>query len=367
MPTTFPPHRDATHAHDVTIAQPRSNWILYGAYGATGRRILDEALSRGHRPILSGRDSAQLAALGKATGLTTIPMSLDYGPSLRATLSRVAVVLHSAGPFRQTGPLMRAACVEAGCSYLDINGEIGDFAAALACDAQARAAGIGIIPGVGYGVVLAECLAAHLAHRLPDASWLRLSLATQIEARSRGATLSVASALAGGGRDIFRGQLRQQPLAFSNWRAPGVDAPRINFTSAPLGELLAVQRSTRIQNITTGIPLPRAAAVAFRVVGPVIGKILAWRARRPSNAVTLRPAASIRSRIWAEAGTTAGTRVAALLETDEGYQVAAAAAVRALELQLQAPRVGALTPVEAFGRGFASLVPNTVIRDLDPL
>jgi putative NADH-flavin reductase len=32
--------------------------MLYGAYGSTGRLILDEALSRGHRPLLSGRNPA---------------------------------------------------------------------------------------------------------------------------------------------------------------------------------------------------------------------------------------------------------------------------------------------------------------------
>jgi len=34
----------------------RSDWMLYGAYGRTGRQILDEALRRGHRPLLAGRD-----------------------------------------------------------------------------------------------------------------------------------------------------------------------------------------------------------------------------------------------------------------------------------------------------------------------
>ena len=49
----------------------RSEWMLYGAYGKTGRLILDEALRRGHRPMLAGRDGARLAALERATGLAT--------------------------------------------------------------------------------------------------------------------------------------------------------------------------------------------------------------------------------------------------------------------------------------------------------
>jgi short subunit dehydrogenase-like uncharacterized protein len=75
----------------------RSDWMLYGAYGSTGRLILDEALRRGHRPILAGRDSAQLSAQGQATGLSTVRLPLDDGEALRAALSRVSCVLLAAG------------------------------------------------------------------------------------------------------------------------------------------------------------------------------------------------------------------------------------------------------------------------------
>jgi saccharopine dehydrogenase (NAD+, L-lysine-forming) len=342
--------------------------MLYGAYGSTGRLILDEALRRGHRPVLAGRDSAQLSALGRATGLRTLPLPLDDGAPLRVALSRVSAVLLAAGPYQWTGAPMRAACLDVGCSYLDVNGEIDDFNAALACDAQARAAGIAIIAGVGYGVVFAECLAAQLALRLPDATWLRLSLATQTGARSRGAQLSTAATIAAGGREIYQGSLRKRALAFSTWCAPGADAPRMRFAAAPLAELLAVQRSTGIPNIVAGIPLSRPTAALMRIAGPLLGKLLTRKATRASNAaVTSPPAAAIvalRSRVWAEAGNATGACVAAMLETGEGYHAAAAAAVRALELQLQEPRVGALTPVQAFGARFPLLVPGTSIQEL---
>src|SRR3954468_19629631 len=190
-----------------------SNWMLYGAYGTTGRLILDEALRRGHRPLLAGRDGTQLSALAQETGLRTVTLALDDRAALRTALSAVSCVLVAAGPYALTGQPMRAACLDAGCSYLDVNGAIDDFGAALACDAAARRAGIGIIAGVGYGVVFAECLAAHVALRLPGATWLRLSPAAPTAGRSRGATLSVAAALADGGRDISDGALRARAIA----------------------------------------------------------------------------------------------------------------------------------------------------------
>jgi short subunit dehydrogenase-like uncharacterized protein len=342
--------------------------MLYGAYGTTGRLILDEALRRGHRPVLAGRDSAQLTALGQATGLSTVHLALNDDAALRAALSRVSCVLLAAGPYELTGPPMRAACLATGCSYLDISGEIDDFTAALASDAPARAAGIGIIPGVGYGVVFAECLAAQVAQRLPDATWLRLSLATQTHGSSRGARRSRADALIAGGREIHEGTMRKRALGFSTWRAPSTDGRAMSFAAAPLAEIQAAHRSTGIPNVVAGIPVPRAAAVVLRVAGPLLGRILSWEAARASKAPEPSQSAEaisrLRSRVWAEAGNANGERAAGMLETGEGYRAAAVAAVRALELQLEAPRVGALTPVQAFGANLALLVPGTRVQEL---
>jgi short subunit dehydrogenase-like uncharacterized protein len=352
----------------MTISMP-SDWMLYGAYGTTGRLILDEALARGHRPLLAGRDRAQLTALGQATGLDTLALPLDDAAALRAALSRIRCVLLAAGPYSLTGPPMRAACLEAGCSYLDINGAIEDFAAALACDAAARQRGIGIVAGVGYGVVFAECLAAQVARRVPDATWLRLSLATRTAGRSRGATLSVAAALKAGGREISDGALRPRALASATWLGPGTGSHRMRFAAAPVAELLAVHRSTGIPNIVAGIPLSRPAAAVMRVAGPVLGRMLAWQAARTSSTAARGPSAAVvaglRSRVWAEAGNASGGQAVAVLETGEGYRAASAAAVRAVELQQREPRVGALTPVQAFGSDFALLVPGTHIQPIE--
>ena len=56
----------------------------------------------------------------------------------------------------------------------------------------------------------------------------------------------------------------------------------------------------------------------------------------------------------------------AMLETGEGYRAAAAAAVRAVELLLDTPRIGALTPVQAFGADFALALPGTRIQEIEP-
>ena len=104
------------------------------------------------------------------------------------------------------------------------------------------------------------------------------------------------------------------------------------------------------------------------MAGPWRGKLIARTAARRSDATGPSPSeaaiAALRSRVWAEASSASGQSVAAILETGEGYRAAAAAAVRAVESLLDTPRVGALTPVEAFGADFALEVPGTRIQEL---
>jgi saccharopine dehydrogenase (NAD+, L-lysine-forming) len=265
--------------------------MLYGAYGKTGRLILDEALRRGHKPLLAGRDGTQLAALGRATGLKTRCVSIEDTAGLRAALSDVVCVLLAAGPYHLTGPAIRRACLDARCSYLDVNGEVEDFSQAMSSDMKARAAGVAIVAGVGYGVVFGECLAAHIKARLPAATSLRLSFATKTVGRSRAATLSTAASLAVGGRDIYRGGLRTRAIASPAWQVTLADGSPMRFAAAPMAELVAAHRSTGIANITTGIPLSRTVAMALRIAGPMLGRILARTASRASTPAAQTPSA----------------------------------------------------------------------------
>jgi len=337
--------------------------MLYGAYGQTGRLTVDEALRRGHRPILAGRDAAKLQQLERVTGLATAHLPLERASELRGALSGLRCVVLAAGPYEVTGPLMRTACLDARCSYLDINAAVDDFRDALTCDEAARARDVAVIPGVGYGVVFGECLAAHTTRRVPGATYLRLSLATATEGRSRAATLSVAQTLTRGGLEVQDGELRNRSIAFSTWRAPNQQ----RFAAMPMAELVAAYRSTRVPNIVAGIPMSGAAAMVVRATGTWIGKVVARTAARRSGRVGAAPSpvtlAAMRSRIRAEVRNDDGQAAAALLETGEGYRAAAAATVGAVESLLQTPRIGALTPVQAFGADLALGVTGTHIQE----
>src|SRR4051812_414940 len=224
----------------TTTMPTAARWMLYGATGTTGRLILDEALRRGHRPLVAGRDAPRVSDLAGRHGLEAVPFPLD-ADECHDALANVAVVVNAAGPYFETGVPLREACLRAGASYIDVNGEVDDFLAALACDARARAKGIAVVPGAGFGVVFGEALAAHVASRLPDATWMRMSLAPATETTSTAAMRSTAAVLAKGGHAVAGGVLEKRPMAFHTWRvsSPEPGGSAIGFAAAPRAELVA--------------------------------------------------------------------------------------------------------------------------------
>src|SRR5256885_777750 len=124
-------------------------WALYGATGYTGPLIAERAVERGHKPLLMGRSEEKLKPLAQRLGLEHRAVSLDDARALREAIRGHAVVLHAAGPYIHTSAQMVQACLDERASYLDITGEPEVFKQIYARDAEARGAGVALIPGVG--------------------------------------------------------------------------------------------------------------------------------------------------------------------------------------------------------------------------
>jgi len=151
------------------------SWMVYGAYGYTGRLVAALAAERGELPVIAGRDERRLRALGERFELEHRKVDLSDASGLRAALEGIDVVAHCAGPFSATSEPMVDACLATGTHYLDITGEIDVIEAAAALDREAKAAAVILLPAVGFDVVPSDCLAAKLAARLPGASRLTLA------------------------------------------------------------------------------------------------------------------------------------------------------------------------------------------------
>ena len=53
-------------------------WMLYGATGYTGVLLAEEAVRRGHRPLLAGRSTEKLKPLAARLGLTEWSISISH-------------------------------------------------------------------------------------------------------------------------------------------------------------------------------------------------------------------------------------------------------------------------------------------------
>ncbi|MGW0640376.1 saccharopine dehydrogenase NADP-binding domain-containing protein [Nocardia salmonicida] len=97
---------------------------VYGAYGHTGRRLVDDLSRRGLVPVLCGRDARRLAALAaEHPGADVRPASLDAPADLDRALTGAAAVVNCAGPFGDTPPALLDAARRADVHYLDVAGE----------------------------------------------------------------------------------------------------------------------------------------------------------------------------------------------------------------------------------------------------
>ncbi|MCB9454253.1 MAG: saccharopine dehydrogenase NADP-binding domain-containing protein, partial [Anaerolineaceae bacterium] len=152
-----------------------TQWMLYGATGYSGRLLAEEAIRRGHQPLLAGRSEEKLQPLAESLGLEYRAVPLDDAEALTRAVSRVALVLHAAGPFMQTSPPMLAACLSAGTHYLDITGEIPVLRNIFTFDEAARERGIALISGVGFDVIPTDCLSRYVADQVSGATTLELA------------------------------------------------------------------------------------------------------------------------------------------------------------------------------------------------
>ena len=349
-----------------------TSWLIYGANGYTGRLLVEEALKRGLRPVLAGRNLAKVEEVARPYGLEARAVDLHDAPALRELVRGHALVLHAAGPFRETSAPMVEACIAERASYLDITGEIGVFASVFTRDAAARAAGIALLPGVGFDVVPTDCLARFVAERAPGATDLEIAIAA-LGSLSTGTAKSMLAGAGEGGFVRREGRLVNWPF--------GRGARTVRFSDRerwvvpiPWGDLETAFHTTRIPNITTLAAVPKRLARTLAVSWPAL-----W-AGTPLTAAALRVGtlhdaatryierrfpgpdaaqrAAGRSFIWARASG-GGVSAEAWLETPEGYSLTAVTGLNAVERVLAERPVGALTPALAFGADFILQAPGT--------
>ncbi|WP_293044987.1 NAD(P)H-binding protein [Mycobacterium sp.] len=134
--------------------------VVYGATGATGRRVIQLASAADIPVIAAGRDAQALARLGVEYRVASLAPA-----ELEAAFSGASVVVSCAGPYTHFGPPVLDAAIRAGANYVDCTGEprwvqriVDEF------ESRAIRAGLAVVPSLGLGVAtdIAATAAAEL-------------------------------------------------------------------------------------------------------------------------------------------------------------------------------------------------------------
>jgi short subunit dehydrogenase-like uncharacterized protein len=357
----------------IEQAETSPSWMIYGAYGYTGELVAEEAVRRGHRPLLAGRSAEKLIPLSERLGLDWVAPKLDDARALNEALRKVDLVFHAAGPFAFTSNPMIRACLATGTNYVDITGELPVFRNTFTYDQAAIERGIALISGVGFDVVPTDCLAEYVANQVPEATDLEIAVAA-LDQASPGTTKTMLEMLPQG---VWR--RRAGKLVPCGWAK---DVKKVRFLHGervtipiPWGDLETAYQTTGIPNITTYLAFPPRSIRLLRWTAPLSQRILKLKPirrvlQRLVDRIVRGPDAKVRqtarSYVWARAADKNGNEAQAWLETVEGYQFTIIGGVRCVERVLQERPVGALTPALAFGADFVLEIEGTRRLDAFP-
>jgi short subunit dehydrogenase-like uncharacterized protein len=239
--------------------------MVYGATGFSGRPIAERLCDAGHDVIVAGRNEAKVRALAGSLNAPFRVFGLGDPAETALGLRGVQAVVHAAGPFLETAVPMIQACAQAGAHYLDLSGEWPVFAFAQRFGQAAMDAGVMLMPGVGYLIVISDCLAAHAASRVPEATLLRIAVSqpTSPTALSRGTFRSALDLMAN--RVIVRrcGAVQAIPLG-SLQRSFNFGAGERNSLAFSWPDVITGQHTTGVANIEAYVEAPAAFRLAWQ-------------------------------------------------------------------------------------------------------
>lgn len=345
--------------------------LIYGANGYTGRLIVKEALAKGLRPILSGRNADAINAMARKFSLEARPATLDFQNLPDQVFDGVAAVIHCAGPFSRTAKVVADTCIRTKTHYLDITGEISVFEMLAARSVEAARSGVMLLPGVGFDVVPSDCLAAHLHRRLTSATSLMLGIHFG-STPSRGTATTMIENVGKGGAVRRGGRITKVAAAYKERDINFGDKVR-HCVTIPWGDVSTAFHSTAIPDIEVYMSSPPSQIRSMKMADKYgwllssapVQSFIKWRiasgAAGPSEERRQRSA----SRLWGEASDATGRRVASLLTTPEGYSLTALTAVASVQKVLSGVVLpGFQTPSRAFGADFILEIPGVTRVDV---
>jgi short subunit dehydrogenase-like uncharacterized protein len=240
------------------------------------------------------------------------------------------------------------ACIAGGVHYLDVTAEYRVYALAESLSERAAAAGVMLLPGVGWHVVPSDCLALYVAAKVAQPQSLRIAFQVA-DTMSRGSAATVGEMRSVGllvrADGIIVAKLDAAPERFDFGAGP-VDSVPVSF-----GDLVTAWKSTGIPNISMFVNMKMnvlPAGVAAVAEGPSLEE----RTANPASFVV-------------EVTGIDGTVVRARMDTVNGYTYTPMVAIEALRLlAVGQAKFGFQTPATVFGAGFAASIADTRVIDM---
>jgi short subunit dehydrogenase-like uncharacterized protein len=217
--------------------------LVYGAAGYMGQLFLKSVKDKGFNIVLGARSAM-------ASEYPVRQFSLDNKETVVKNIHDVKLVINLAGPFKNTNKQWVEACLERGTHYIDIAGEVPELEAVFDYDAQAKKAGIMLMPGAGFGVVPTDIVANLAKQKLPDATHLKIAYVTNGGA-SRGTLKTVLADINKEGVILENNIYKKAMPAFKTFLLENKGKNHNLVYNPWRADLFSARISTQIQNIET--------------------------------------------------------------------------------------------------------------------
>src|SRR5262249_54372602 len=217
------------------------------------------------------------------------------------------------------------ACLAAGAPYVDIANEWAAVRSLLDRDEQARAHGVALVTGAGFGPAATETLVLRLVEQMGETpSLVRVAAAAGVTRRSDGVRQTIQESLSQGVAVTYRdGQVVREPLGSGAASLLSGGAQR-KMLPGRVGDLEPARLASGAANVMASMPTPTAHG------------------------------SGTSSYTWAEVTGPGGKPVPAELRTGEGVRATAAIAAETTRRVLAGVKPGAWTAGQLFGAAFVT-------------
>lgn len=345
----------------------KNRLMIYGAYGYTGQLMVEEALWKGIRPILAGRNERRVASVAAQYDL---PFRTFNVSQTKDFLKDISVMLNCVGPFSATAEPVVAACLDTETHYLDITGEIEVFQKCYQKHEEAKKQNIILMPGVGFDIVPTDCIAAMLKQKSPCAE--RIDLAFSLGTKPSPGTTKTTIENAGKG-GIIRENHQLVPVKH------GYQSRKIPFqngeqwaTTIPWGDVFTSGISTGVPHGLVYAAMPKAMIRLLRLsnsIRSILNSPTAQNFMHQTAKILLgkNPGEEERkqqhAQLWGEATTPEGEKTTITLSGPNAYLMTAEAGIKIAQYCLKYDGPGGyFTPSMLLGADFIRSVSGVKVQ-----